>query len=91
VWRIAGFFEPMFWPPVIPAALTAFLTPDPLIITQFGLGQIVPTVVALIHQPMLTLLVLALILDCAAFHECGHVSAVAMAPPRPKKWASGYT
>jgi putative peptide zinc metalloprotease protein len=89
VWRIAGFFGPMFWPPVILAALTAFLTLDALIIAQFGLGQIVPTVVALIYQPILTLLVLALILGCAAFHECGHVSACRYGGARPGKMGVG--
>jgi putative peptide zinc metalloprotease protein len=89
VWSIAGLFGPIFWPPVIFAALTAFLTLDALIIAQFGLGQIVPTVVALVYQPMLTLLVLALTLGCAAFHECGHVSACRYGGARPGKMGFG--
>jgi putative peptide zinc metalloprotease protein len=75
VWRIAGLFGPMYWPPVILAALAAFVGLDVLIITQGGLGKIVPSALALVYQPALTLLVLALILAAAAFHECGHVSA----------------
>jgi putative peptide zinc metalloprotease protein len=83
VWRIAGFFGPMFWPPVILACLAAFVGLDVLIITQGGLGQIVPSAVALIYQPALTLLVLALILACAAFHECGHVTACRYGGAKP--------
>jgi putative peptide zinc metalloprotease protein len=83
VWRIAGLFQPMFWPPVILACLAAFVGLDVLIITHGGLGQIVPSAVALIYQPALTLLVLALILVCAAFHECGHVSACRYGGAKP--------
>jgi putative peptide zinc metalloprotease protein len=83
VWRIAGFFQPMFWPPVILAALAAFVTLDVVIIAQGGLGQIVPATLSLVYQPTLTLLVLALILGSAAFHECGHVSACRYGGAKP--------
>lgn len=75
VWRIAGVFQPMFWPPVIPAALAAFVALDVVIIVRGGLGRIVPSVLALVYQPALTLLVLGMVLASAVFHECGHVSA----------------
>ncbi|MGH3428935.1 MAG: hypothetical protein ACRDQZ_15445, partial [Mycobacteriales bacterium] len=75
VWRIAGLFGPMYWPPVILAALATFVGLDVLIIAQGGLGKIVPSALALVYKPALTLLVLALILAAAAIHECGHVSA----------------
>ena len=75
VWRIAGVFQPMFWPPVILAALVIFVALDVVIIARGGPGRIVPSVLALVYQPALTLLVLAMVLASAAFHECGHVSA----------------
>jgi putative peptide zinc metalloprotease protein len=75
VWRIAGVFQPMFWPPVILAALAAFVALDVMIIVRGGPGRIVPSVLALVYQPALTLLVLVMVLASAAFHECGHVSA----------------
>jgi len=75
VWRIAGVFQPMFSPPVILAALAAFVALDVVIIVRGGPGQIVPSVLALVYQPALTLLVLGMVLASAAFHECGHVSA----------------
>jgi putative peptide zinc metalloprotease protein len=83
VWRIAGLFGPMFWPPVILAALTAFVGLDVLIIAQGGLGQIVPSAVALVYQPALTLLVIGLLLVSAAFHECGHVAACRYGGAKP--------
>jgi putative peptide zinc metalloprotease protein len=75
VWRIAGLFGPMFWPPVILAMLAGFVGLDVLIIAQGGLDQIVPSTLAMVYQPVLTLLVLALLVASAAFHECGHVAA----------------
>ncbi len=83
VWRIAGLFGPMFWPPVILAALAAFVGLDVAIIAQGGLGQIVPSAVALVYQPALTLLVIGLLLVSAAFHECGHVAACRYGGAKP--------
>jgi putative peptide zinc metalloprotease protein len=83
VWRIAGMFGPMFWPPVILAMLASFVGLDVLIIAQGGLGRIVPSAIALIYQPALTLLVLGLILASAAFHECGHVTACRYGGAKP--------
>ncbi len=83
VWRIAGLFQPMFWPPVILAMLASFVGLDVLILAQGGLGHIVPSALALIYQPTLTLLVLALLLASAVFHECGHVSACRYGGARP--------
>jgi putative peptide zinc metalloprotease protein len=83
VWRIAGVFGPMFWPPVILALVTAFVGADVVIIAQGGLRQIVPSALALVYQPALTLLVLALIVTSAAFHECGHVAACRYGGARP--------
>jgi putative peptide zinc metalloprotease protein len=83
VWRIAGVFAPMFWPPVILAALAAFVALDVLILAQGGLGKIVPSALALVYQPALTLLVIGLLLVAAAFHECGHVTACRYGGAKP--------
>ncbi len=83
VWRIAGFFMPMFWPPVILAMLAAFVGLDVLIIAQGGLGRIVPSALELVYQPALTLVVLGLLLVSAAFHECGHVTACRYGGAKP--------
>jgi putative peptide zinc metalloprotease protein len=83
VWRIAGLFAPMFWPPVVLAALAAFVTLDVFIVAQGGMAQIVPSAVALVYQPALTLLVIGLLLVSAAFHECGHVTACRYGGAKP--------
>jgi putative peptide zinc metalloprotease protein len=89
VWHIAGLFGSMFWPPVILAGLVAFVALDVAIIVQGGLGQIVPSALALVYQPALTLLVLAMVLVSAAFHECGHVTACRYGGARPGKMGVG--
>ncbi|MGH3765163.1 MAG: hypothetical protein ACRDS0_11830 [Pseudonocardiaceae bacterium] len=83
VWRIAGVFAPMFWPPVILAMLVGFVGLDVLIIAQGGVGKIVPSALALVYQPALTLLVIGLLLVSAAFHECGHVTACRYGGAKP--------
>ncbi|MGH3763918.1 MAG: hypothetical protein ACRDTX_01990 [Pseudonocardiaceae bacterium] len=83
VWRIAGVFQRMFSPPVIVAALAAFVGLDLVIVAQGGLGQIVPSTLALVYQPGLTLLALGMVLAAGAFHECGHVAACRYGGARP--------
>jgi putative peptide zinc metalloprotease protein len=89
VWRIAGVFQPMFWPAVILTALAVFVALDVAIIVGGGLEQIVPSALALVYQPALTLLVLGMVLASAAFHECGHVSACRYGGARPGKMGFG--
>ena len=89
VWRIAGVFQFMFWPAVIVAALAVFVALDVAIIVGGGLEQIVPSALALVYQPALTLLVLGMVLASAAFHECGHVSACRYGGARPGKMGFG--
>lgn len=89
VWNIAGLFQSMFWPPVILAMLAGFVGLDVLIISQGGMGQIVPATVSLVYQPALTLMVLTLIFAAAAFHEFGHVTACRYGGARPGKMGFG--
>ena len=89
VWRLAGVFQPLFWPPVILAALAVFVVLDVAIIAQGGLGRVVPGALALVYQPVLTLLVLAVVLVSAAFHECGHVGACRYGGARPGRMGFG--
>ena len=49
----------MSWPPVIVAGLAVFVMVDVSIIAGGGSEQIVPSALALVYQPVLTLLVLA--------------------------------
>lgn len=75
VWRIGGVFAPLFWPPVILAAVAGFIGLDGLLLARGALAQTAPSTLALVYQPTSTLWVLAMILASAAFHECGHVTA----------------
>ncbi|MGB7796483.1 MAG: hypothetical protein WBL53_09555 [Pseudonocardiaceae bacterium] len=89
VWRVAGLFCPLFRPPMIAAALAAFVGLDVVIIARGGLGQIIPSALALVDEPTLSLLVLAMVFAAAAFHECGHVSACRYGGARPGKMGFG--
>jgi putative peptide zinc metalloprotease protein len=89
VWRIAGVFGPMFWSPVIFAGLALFVMLDVAIIIGGGLGQVVPSALALVYEPTLTLLVLGMVFASAVFHECGHVAACRYGGARPGKMGFG--
>jgi putative peptide zinc metalloprotease protein len=89
VWRIAGLFQLMFWPSVIASALAAFVGLDVAIIARGGTAQIVPSALALVSRPGLTLLVIAMIVAAAAFHECGHVAGCRYGGARPGKMGVG--
>jgi len=80
---IAAIFRPLYWPPVVLAALAAFVATDVWIVLAGGLGQVVPAATALIYQPALTLLVLGSIFVSGMFHECGHVAACRYGGARP--------
>ncbi|MDQ4102873.1 MAG: hypothetical protein M3186_03895, partial [Actinomycetota bacterium] len=62
---------------------------DVLNVAQGALGQVVPSALALVYQPELTLLVLALIFASAVFHEFGHVAACRYGGARPGKMGFG--
>ena len=55
----SGAVGSMSWPPVIVAGLAVFVMVDVSIIAGGGSEQIVPSALALVYQPVLTLLVLA--------------------------------
>ncbi|GAA2804121.1 hypothetical protein [Saccharopolyspora taberi] len=73
--RIARVFQPLFWPPVVIAALVALVLGDTWLITSGGSGEVLASAHALINQPSQTLLVLGILLLAGIFHECGHVAA----------------
>jgi putative peptide zinc metalloprotease protein len=82
-WIIAGIFQAFFLPPVVLAALATFVVLDVVLVMQGGLGQLGPSALALVYRPELTLVVMALVLASAAFHECGHVAACRYGGARP--------
>ncbi|MGH3907680.1 MAG: hypothetical protein ACRDTE_26395 [Pseudonocardiaceae bacterium] len=82
-WVLAGIFRWFYVPPVMLAALVAFVALDVTIVLRGGIGQIGPSALALVHRPELILLVMAMVLVSAMFHECGHVAACRYGGARP--------
>lgn len=83
VWVLAGVFRPLFATPVVAAALAGLAVVDALVLARGGWAQLAPSLHALIAQPALTLVVLAVILVVGAFHECGHAAACRYSGARP--------
>ncbi|MGH3913238.1 MAG: hypothetical protein ACRDTC_07495 [Pseudonocardiaceae bacterium] len=88
-WVIAGIFRPFFYPAVVLAALATFVALDLAIFLHDGVAQIGPSGLAMVHHPELTLLVLAMLLASAMFHECGHVAACRYGGARPGNMGFG--
>lgn len=88
-WLLAGIFRSLFFPPVVLTASAAFVALDVTITLQGGFGQIRSSALAIVHRPELTLLVIALVLVSAMFHECGHVAACRYGGARPGKMGFG--
>jgi putative peptide zinc metalloprotease protein len=80
---LARVFRAMFWPPVVLVMMGGFVGFDVAIVVCGGAEQVVPAARELFYRPGLTLLVLALVLAAAAFHECGHVTACRYGGARP--------
>jgi putative peptide zinc metalloprotease protein len=89
VWVIAGFFRSFFLPPVVLAMLGAFVVLDAVVFLRGGLGQVKAGALAIVHQPTLTLLVMAMVLLSGVFHECGHVAACRYGGARPGRMGFG--
>ena len=88
-WVIAGIFKSFFFPAVVLGGLAAFVMLDLAVILQGGLGHIESSALALVRRPELTLLVMALVLASAVFHECGHVAACRYGGARPGNMGFG--
>jgi putative peptide zinc metalloprotease protein len=73
-------FRPLFLPPVLVAAVVAFIAFDAWLFSAHGIAQ---SVRALLYQPAVLLLLLGLVVFAAAFHEFGHAtgSRYGGAPP----------
>ncbi|WP_154667134.1 hypothetical protein [Pseudonocardia asaccharolytica] len=82
-WVIAGLFRPLFWRPVVIAALLALVAVDVAIVVLGGIAQLLPSVQTLVHEPIATLFVLVVVFVFGMFHECGHVTACRYGGARP--------
>jgi putative peptide zinc metalloprotease protein len=90
VFRLAGVLPALFWRPVWVAALLGLVAVDVAILAQGDLlGRMVGGVEAVIHQPALLLLLIAVELLAATFHEIGHVTACRYGGARPGNMGIG--
>ena len=89
-------FRPLFWPPVLIAALGAFAAFDFWLFFVHGVGAGVHQVM---YQPVLLLFVFGMLVLATAFHEIGHATACRHGGAEPGKigfgiylvWPAFYT
>ncbi|MBW3650821.1 MAG: hypothetical protein KY458_09670, partial [Actinobacteria bacterium] len=83
---VTTLFKPLFLPPVIIAALAAFVVMDIWLWGQHGVGQSLRDT---LYQPLTLLLVLGMVILSAGFHELGHATACAYGGARPGRIGAG--
>jgi putative peptide zinc metalloprotease protein len=83
---IAAAFMPLFVPPVVVAVLAAAVGLDIWLFWVHGLAQ---GLRAALYQPTTLLLLFALVVLSAVFHECGHAAATRYGGARPGAMGAG--
>ena len=73
-------FKPLFWPPVIIAAVIALGALDYWLFAVHGIAQGART---MLYEPTFLLAVFGLVVVSAAFHEIGHATAVRYGGAKP--------
>ena len=68
---VAGLLRPLFWPPVVLAALAGFVFLDIWYFATHGVAQSLRDV---IYQPLLMLLLYAALIGSVLWHELGHAT-----------------
>jgi putative peptide zinc metalloprotease protein len=86
VTRIVRPFLPLFWPPIIAFVCAGLVAMDYWLFFRHGLAQPIRQTV---EDPVTFLLVAALIIASAAFHEVGHASACVYSGGRPGRMGAG--
>jgi putative peptide zinc metalloprotease protein len=79
-------FHPLFWPIVVLAALAGLVALDAWLFFFHGVAQSVRN---LINEPVFFLLVFALVVLSAAFHECGHATGLRYGGGKPGVMGAG--
>ena len=69
---VAALLRPFFWPPVILAAIVAFVALDIWYFSTHGVAQ---SLRDLIYQPLIVLLIYAFLIVSVLWHELGHATA----------------
>jgi putative peptide zinc metalloprotease protein len=83
---IAATFMPLYAPPVVVAVLVAAVGLDVWLFGMHGLAQGLRTA---LYEPTTLLLLFALVVLSAAFHECGHAAATRYGGAQPGAMGAG--
>ncbi|HVL51079.1 MAG TPA: hypothetical protein VM754_06235, partial [Actinomycetota bacterium] len=83
---IAGLLRPLFWPPVIVAVLIGLVALDVWYFGVHGVGQGMRDT---LYQPMIMLLLYALLILSVGWHELGHATACRYSGATPGKIGFG--
>jgi putative peptide zinc metalloprotease protein len=83
---ISAILRPLFMRPVVAAVLLGLVAFD---VWLFGLHGIAQSLRQTLYEPAFILLMLALVVLSAAFHECGHATACRYGGARPGKMGVG--
>src|SRR3954470_20248305 len=83
---ITKIFKPLFFPPVVIAALAGLVALDFWLFFFHGIAQSLREV---LYSPALLMMMLGLVVLSAAFHECGHATACAYGGARPGVMGAG--
>jgi putative peptide zinc metalloprotease protein len=83
---ITVIFKPLFYPPVVLAMLAGFFALDVWLFVFHGVAQSLRDV---LYDPLFILLLLAMVVVSAAFHECGHATACAYGGATPGEMGVG--
>jgi len=84
--RVAWFARPLFWPPVVLAVLVGLAAVDVWLFFVHGVGQ---GLRASVEQPLVFLLVAAVVVVAAGLHELGHAAACAYGGAKPGGMGAG--
>ena len=83
---LASILRPLFWPPVIIAVLAGLVALDIWYFATHGVGQ---SLRDLIYQPLIVLMIYALLIVSIGWHELGHATACRYGGARPGRIGFG--
>jgi putative peptide zinc metalloprotease protein len=83
---VASLFKPLFFPPVVLAALAGLVTFDVWLFTHHGVAQGFREA---LYEPALILLILGLVVLSAGWHEFGHAAGCTYSGARPGAMGAG--
>jgi putative peptide zinc metalloprotease protein len=83
---VAALLRPLFWPPLILAAIVGFGMLD---LWYFGSHGVAQSLRDLIYQPLIVLMVYALLIVSVLWHELGHATACRYGGARPGRIGFG--